>query len=86
MKKILVLTDNFGPQTGGAYAAVSSTVYQLAKNGMDIRLVYFKDSISNRSRNLFTLIKNAEIVHFFGAWTWVHIKTMIISILLGKKL
>jgi len=52
---------------------------------LDIKLVYFKDSISNRSRDLFTLIKNAEIVHFFGAWTWVHVKTMIISILLRKK-
>ena len=31
LKKILVITDHFGPHTGGAHAAVSSTVYQLLK-------------------------------------------------------
>ena len=46
IKKILVITDHFGPHTGGAHAAVSSTVYELLKLGLKIRFVYSKDSFT----------------------------------------
>ena len=86
LKKILVITDHFGPHTGGAHAAVSSTVYQLLKLGLKIKLIYSKDNFNKRNINFFLLIKNSDIVHFFGAWTWVHIKSIFISLLLRKKI
>ena len=60
--KIFVITDHFGPHTGGAHAAVSSTVYQLLKLGLKIKLIYSKDNFNKR--NNFLLIKNSDIVHF----------------------
>ena len=53
LKKILVITDHFGPHTGGAHAAVSSTVYQLLKLGLKIKLIYSKDNFNKRNINFF---------------------------------
>ena len=53
VKKILVITDHFGPHTGGAHAAVSSTVYQLLKLGLKIKLIYSKDNFNKRNINFF---------------------------------
>lgn len=86
MKKILFITDSFYEEMGGSFIAVASTFYELIKKNLNVKLVYFSNGRSNKSVKLYSIIKESDTVHYFGVWTYSHIKSFILSIILKKKI
>ena len=81
--KILIVTDN---------------LYQNLVDLIKLLLIHIKfiqililELVFNRNANfkkkldLLFLIKNFDIIHYFGGWSLFHIKVMILSFILKKK-
>ena len=85
--KILYICNNLYPQMGGAYKAITET-YQISLSNplYQCRLAINNDGKSKKNLDLIFLIKNFDIIHYFGGWDWFHIKVMLLSILFKKKL
>ena len=86
MRKILIITDRFYKEMGGSYEAIGSTLYNLRNQGIKIKFIYFNNGEREFNINLYNLIKEYEIIHFFGIWTYNHVKTFLVSILNKKKI
>ena len=86
MRKILIITDRFYKEIGGSYEAIGSTLYNLRNQGIKIKFIYFNNGEREFNINLNNLIKEYEIIHFFGIWTYNHVKTFLVSILNKKKI
>ena len=86
MKNILYITDKYYKEMGGSYEAIGSTIYNLKKDNLNIKFVYFHNGEINFNLDLVKIINKVDIVHFFGIWTLNHIKTALLSIVKKKKL
>ena len=86
MKNILFVTDKFFKEMGGSYEAIGSTVYNLKKDKINLKFVYFNNGEIDFKLDLAKIINNVDIVHLFGIWTLNHIKTALLSKIKKKKL
>ena len=85
--KILLVTDNLYPELGGSYRAITDTQKILLNNEKyKSRIVVKSDGISKKKIDTIFLIKNFDIIHFFGAWTLFHIKFILLALLFKKKI
>jgi glycosyltransferase involved in cell wall biosynthesis len=80
--KIGFITDKFHPEIGGPYSILKETVKHLSKKKIDIKLIYIK----KKKSSLINIIKKLDICHFYGGWTYFHIKSVIIALKLKKKI
>ena len=86
MKKFLYLTENHYQELGGSYEAFGSTAYQLNKEKIKVKIVFFNNGETKKKINIYKLIKIHDIIHFYGVWSLNHIKTVLYSIILRKKI
>ena len=85
--KILFFTDNLYPEMGGSYRAVIDTQKIMLDNAKyKSRIVTNYDGISKKKLDNIFLLKNFDIIHFFGAWTLFHIKIILLALLFKKKI
>ena len=84
--RILIVTDNLYPELGGSYQAITDTYKILSENPkFKSRIVINRNAKFKKKLDLIFLIKNFDIVHFFGGWSYFHIKVLILSFILKKK-
>ena len=86
MKKILFFIENYYEELGGSYEAFGSTAYRLNKKKIKVKSIYFNNGETKKKINTYRIIKNHDIIHAFGVWSFKHIKTIIYSLILGKKI
>ena len=85
--KILLVTDNLYPEMGGSYRAITDTQKIIFNNEKyKSRIVINSDGISKKKIDTIFLIKNFDIIHFFGAWSLFHIKIILLALLFKKKI
>jgi glycosyltransferase involved in cell wall biosynthesis len=85
--KILLVTDNLYPEMGGSYRAITDTQKIILNNEKyKSRIVINSDGISKKKIDTIFLIKNFDIIHFFGAWSLFHIKIILLALLFKKKI
>jgi glycosyltransferase involved in cell wall biosynthesis len=86
MKKILFIIEDYYQELGGSFEAFGSTSYQLNKEKIKVKSIFFNNGEIKKRINITKVIKNHDIVHFFGAWTINHIKTIILALIYRKKI
>jgi len=85
--KILLVTDNLYPEMGGAFKAITDTQKIILTNAKyKSRIVVNNDGISKKKLDIIFLIKNFDIIHFFGVWNFFHIKFILFALLFKKKI
>ena len=85
--KILVVTDNLYHEMGGSFRAVTDTHKIILNNEKyKSRIAINSDGISKKKIDAIFLVKNFDIIHFFGAWTLFHIKIILLALLFKKKI
>lgn len=85
--KILLVTDNLYPEMGGAFRAVTDTQKILLDNAKyRSRIAPNNNGKFKVKLDIIFLIKDFDIVHFFGAWSFFHIKFMLLALLFKKKI
>lgn len=84
--KILLICSDLYPEMGGSFKAITDT-QEMLESGCkyQTRLVYYRDLIGTKKLDLIFLIKNFDIIHYFGGWNFFHIKVMFYSIIYKKK-
>ena len=86
MKKILLLTGHYYEELGGSYEAFGSTSYRLNIDKIKVKNIHFNNGETNKNISLIKVLKNHDIIHFFGAWTFNFVKTIIFAIIYKKKI
>ena len=84
--KVLIVTDNLYPELGGSFKAITDTYKILLKNPQfKSRIVIHNNGNFKKKLDLIFLIKNFDIIHYFGGWTYFHIKVLFLSFIFKKK-
>ena len=84
--KVLIVTDNLYPELGGSFKAITDTYKILLKNPQfKSRIVINNNGNFKKKLDLIFLIKNFDIIHYFGGWTYFHIKVLFLSFIFKKK-
>ena len=84
--KVLIVADNLYPELGGSFKAITDTYKILSKNPQfKSRIVINNNGKFKKKLDLIFLIKNFDIIHYFGGWSFFHLKVLILSFLLKKK-
>lgn len=85
--KILLVTDNLYHEMGGSYRAITDTQKIILNNKKyKSRIIVNYDGISKKKLDTIFLIKNFDIIHYFGAWSIFHIKIILLALLFKKKI
>lgn len=84
--KIGFLIEDFHPSIGGPYTAIKETIKELRKKKIQATLItknkfFFLETIS-----IIKQIRNVDICHIYGGWTFFYLKVFVISYLLKKKI
>jgi glycosyltransferase involved in cell wall biosynthesis len=86
MIKIGFIIENYYPSYGGPYSVIKETFKALSKNNeFKIKVIYQNDKNGKKNIDLAKAIKDLDICHFFGGWTYFYIKTSLLAFKLGKK-
>ena len=84
--KLLIVCDNLYPELGGSYKAITDTHKILSENtDYKTRIVFNNNGKSKKNLDLIFLIKNFDIIHYFGGWSLFHLKVLILSFIFKKK-
>lgn len=83
--RILVITSNLYPEIGGPFNVITSTVRELLKKKLKIKIYPFFDGKKKPTKRLFELIKNHDIIHYYGGWDTNHIKVFLFCLFHKKK-
>ncbi len=86
MKKILFITEHYYEELGGSYEAFGSTSYRLNIKNIKVKNISFNNGETKKKINITKVLKNHDIIHFFGLWTLNHLKTMIFALIYKKKI
>lgn len=84
--KVALITDSFDPKIGGPFTVIKTTQKVLSKKKINIEIVSKLKTISNKYFNLTSFIKKFDICHFYGGWTYFHVKCFLIAFKLKKKI
>ena len=83
MINVGLIVDDFKPSVGGPYTILKETKKALSKKKIHIEIVSKSSNIKKKLKEVF---KKFDICHFYGGWTFYHIKTFIIALRLKKKI
>lgn len=81
--RIGIIIENFYPAIGGPYSAIKETIKELAKKKIHIKLI-FKNKRNKNS--LSKSIRNLDICHFYGGWTFFYLWAAILAFRFKKKI
>jgi glycosyltransferase involved in cell wall biosynthesis len=85
--KVGFVIENYYPSYGGPYSAIKDTIKELSKtNKIKIKLIYKINKNGKSNINLIKEIKNLDICHFYGGWTYFYLKASVIALILKKKI
>jgi glycosyltransferase involved in cell wall biosynthesis len=87
MNKIIVgiFVDKFCPEIGGPYFILKKTIKAL-KNIIKVKLFFNDNGRIKKNLNLKNIFKKIDICHFYGGWTYFHIKVMHVALEVKKKI
>jgi glycosyltransferase involved in cell wall biosynthesis len=85
--KVGFIIENYYPSYGGPYSAIKETIKELSNtNKIKIKLICRNNKNGKNNINLIKEIKNLDICHFYGGWTFFYLKASVIAIILKKKI
>ena len=80
--RVLIVTDNLYPELGGSFKAVTDTYKFLSQSTQfKCRIVINNNGKFKKKLDLMFLIKNFDIIHYFGGWSFFHLKVLILFFL-----
>jgi glycosyltransferase involved in cell wall biosynthesis len=82
--KIAIIVDKFSPAIGGPYFILKQTINSLKKI-INIKLIFNDTLKSKKNLKLSGIIKNFDLIHLYGGWTYFHIKVALLAFKLKKK-
>ena len=85
--KILFIADQIYPELGCSYKAITEKYKAMSNKYTNCK---FRLAINYNGKNynkldLLFLIKNFDIIHYYGGWSFFHIKVLLLSFILKKK-
>jgi glycosyltransferase involved in cell wall biosynthesis len=84
--KVALISDNFHPKIGGPFTVINAAQKALAKKQINAEIIT-KLKINNRKKpNLYKVLKKFDICHFYGGWTYFHVKCFWTAHKLKKKI
>jgi glycosyltransferase involved in cell wall biosynthesis len=83
---IALITDNFDPKVGGPFTVIKAIKKVLSQNKLNVKIFFKKQNKSNRYLDLKKKIEKFDICHFYGGWTYFHVKFFSIALKLKKKI
>ena len=85
--KILIICNNLYPAMGGPFRAITETYKSISSNTKyKCRLAYKSNGKTKRKLDLIFLLKNFDVIHYFGGWDFFHVKVMLLSLIFKKKI
>ena len=86
MIKVGFIIENYYPSYGGPYSVINETIRALSKNNeFKLKLIYQNGRNGKKDIDLVEAIKDLDICHFFGGWTYFYIKTSLLAFKFKKK-
>ena len=83
---IALITDNFDPKIGGPFTVIKKTQEALSKNKFNVEIIFKNKNINSKYSDLKKNIQKFDICHFYGGWTYFHVKSFLIALKLKKKI
>jgi glycosyltransferase involved in cell wall biosynthesis len=83
---IALITDNFDPKAGGPFTVIKKTQEVLSENKLNVEIIFKKRKGNNKYSDLKKNIQKFDICHFYGGWTYFHVKSFLIDLNLKKKI
>ena len=83
--RVLIVTDNLYPELGGSFAVTDTYKFLSQSTQFKCRIVINNNENLKKKLDLMFLIKNFDIIHYFGGWSFFHLKVLILSFLFKKK-
>ena len=84
--KICFISEHFSPSYGGQFTSIKGIIDMCKLRNIDHIIIHKKSKIYSNKNNLEKAIKNCDIVHIFGGWTFFYIKTSLLAHRLKKKI
>ena len=84
--KIIFLIEDFHPSIGGPYTAIKETIKELRKKKIQANLISKNKFFFLKTVSIIKQIRNVDICHIYGGWTFFYLKVFIISYFLKKKI
>ncbi len=76
--KIVFILDSYNRRSGSFYSTVSNLNNSLLKKNVDVSILTSNTLKKNR-KLFYDSVLNSEICHFFGGWSFFHIKSFLIA-------
>jgi glycosyltransferase involved in cell wall biosynthesis len=83
---VALITDNFHPKIGGPFTVMKTMQKALSEKKINVKIISKLKTNSKKHFNLTSFINKFDICHFFGGWTYFHIKCFLIAFKLKKKI
>jgi len=81
--RVVFILDSYNKKSGSFYSVVNNLVKYLLKKNIKVN-VLTSDLLENNKKIFIDLISRAEICHFFGGWSFFHIRSFFIATGLKK--
>lgn len=83
--RVGIFVDKFFPEIGGPYFILKQTIIALKKI-IKVKLFFYDNARIKKNLNLKNILKNIDICHFYGGWTYFHFKVVHLAAKLKKKI
>jgi len=84
--KICFITEFYNPKYGGQYGSLKGILDQCKIFKIDHDIFFKNSKIYNDRALQKKFFENGDIYHFFGGWTWFHVKIILRLLKLKKKI
>ena len=83
--RVALIADSLKTSTGGPSVILKETKNALEKKGLNIKIIT-NDIFKDRKISLSEIIRQTDICHLYGGWTYFHIKTFLLALNFKKKI
>jgi glycosyltransferase involved in cell wall biosynthesis len=83
--RVGIFVDKFCPEIGGPFFILNQTIKALKKI-IKVKLFYYDNGCIKKNLNIKNILKKIDICHYYGGWTYFHVKVMHLASKLKKKI
>ena len=81
--RVVFVLDKYGVKTGSFYSIINGLTNFLKKKKIIVNILT-SDLLSKNKKKFYNLMAKSEICHFFGGWSFFHIRSFLIATKLKK--